>query len=190
MKKNGIAIVALLTLILWGAFDYLKKADGTHSVASDSTATGTLAEEGVTKGKRAPDFQLTDLNGKTIRLSDYSGKTVLVNFWATWCPPCRIEMPHMEEFYRKYNDQDTVILGINLTHTEKNLSEVQAFVSDNALTFPILYDKDGKVSDRYQITAYPTTLVVDPSGIILNKFQGAIDFATMKDAFLTANKGS
>ncbi|WP_040948975.1 peroxiredoxin family protein [Gorillibacterium massiliense] len=188
MKKNGIAITILAGLILWGIFDYMKKPNNTLAPAPSSISASV--PEGVTKGKRAPDFQLTDLNGNAIKLTDFRGKTVLLNFWATWCPPCKVEMPQMRDFYTQYKHKDVIILGVNLTDTEKNAGHVQSFASENGLTFPIVLDKKGVVADLYRVAAYPTTFIIDPDGIIRDKFQGAIDFDTMKDAYAKAKKDS
>lgn len=77
---------------------------------------------GLEKGERAPDFTLTDLKGNTVKLSDFKGKKVMLNFWASWCPPCKAEMPYMEQIYKKYKKEDIEIVAVNLTATEKKLT--------------------------------------------------------------------
>ncbi|MGB8954199.1 MAG: redoxin domain-containing protein [Tumebacillaceae bacterium] len=115
-------------------------------------------------GQPAPDFTLNTLDGKTVKLSDYKGKVVMVNFWASWCEPCRQEMPDIEKVYETYKDQGLVILGVNIN--EKNVP-VQGFVNQMGLKFPILMDHDSKVAvDLYRVKPIPTTFFVDKDGIL------------------------
>src|SRR5690606_12907662 len=113
----------------------------------------------------APNFELVNMKGDPVRLSDFRGKKVLVNFWATWCPPCRAEMPHMQNIYEDYQE-DVVILGVNLTTTEASMEDVGTFVDNYELTFPIILDEQGEVMQTFQVVAYPTTYAVDHEGII------------------------
>ncbi|GIP32528.1 TlpA disulfide reductase family protein [Paenibacillus sp. J2TS4] len=180
MKKNIVAILVLLGLVAYGAYDYLKE-----SPAETGQAAGTWDETlpvGLEKGQRAPNFTLTDLEGNAVQLSDFAGKTVMVNFWATWCPPCRVEMPHMQKFYEDYKAKDVVILGVNMTASEQRVDNVEAFVKDEELTFPIVLDEKGEVMKVYQVIAYPTTYLLDSSGKIREKFVGAINYDIMKEA--------
>lgn len=180
MKKSMIAVLVLIGLVVYGGYDYFHKSSSeTGQIAESGEAN---LETGILKGRLAPDFALTDLQGNTVHLSDFKGKKVLVNFWATWCPPCRVEMPHMQKFYEDYQSKDVVILGVNLTPTEKNPDNVQAFVKEQQLTFPIVLDKEGDVMQTYQVVAYPTTFLLDSDGVIREKFQGAINYDIMKEA--------
>ncbi|MCM3704946.1 MULTISPECIES: TlpA disulfide reductase family protein [Cytobacillus] len=130
---------------------------------------------GLEKGNLAPDFQLTDMEGNPVKLSDYSGKAVLLNFWASWCPPCRAEMPHMEKLYKKYKDKNFVILAVNLTNTEKNNGDAEKFVKELGLTFTIPMDVKGVVGGDYNIMAYPTSYFIDSDGVIREKVLGALN---------------
>ncbi len=171
MRKNWITIMVVLILVFWGAFDFIKE----FSEDQMNTAGGV----GIRLGDKAPDFELRNLDKQPVKLSDYVGKKVILNFWATWCPPCRAEMPHMEEFYND-NEQDVVILSVNLTHTENKQSHVGAFVEEYGLHFPVVLDLDGEVSDNYKIFAYPTTYMIDSQGFIQEIFQGPINYETME----------
>lgn len=184
MKKNMIAIIVLLGLIAYGGYDYFNKSASSEEVeiSADADAPGEQLVRGVEKGNLAPDLTLVDLNGKEVRLADYAGKTVLLNFWATWCPPCRIEMPHMQQFYEDYQSKDVVILGVNLSQTEQSMDDVPAFVEEEKLTFPIVLDLEGDALLTYQIIAYPTTYLIDAKGIVREKFRGAINYDIMKEA--------
>jgi len=180
MKKNLIVIFILLCLVAYGSYDYFSKASSSKGNSLDSASESL--EVGIEKGDRAPDFELNDLQGNPIRLSDLEGKIVFVNFWATWCPPCRIEMPHMQKIYENYQSKDVVIVGVNLTPSEKNEDAVQEFVDKAQLTFPIVLDQTGEVNRTYQVVAYPTTYILDSKGIIKEKYRGAINYEMMENA--------
>ena len=117
---------------------------------------------------KAPDFTLEDLNGKNVKLSDFKGKVVIINFWATWCPPCKAEIPDFIELYKTYQKKGLVILGIALDNKEK----VVKFVKDNGINYPVLMGNQ-EVSNLYGgISGIPTSFVVDRKGIIKNVFVG------------------
>jgi len=113
-------------------------------------------------GSPAPDFVLEDLSGNPVKLSDLRGRLVVLNFWATWCTPCRTEMPEFQEIYQR-NEQDLVVLGINL---EENPGDIQDFVSPLNITYPILLDKEGLVSRQYKVIQLPNTYFIDRQGIL------------------------
>jgi peroxiredoxin len=182
IRKNGIAMIAVLLLIVWGVYDSFSD----HNENSNRQIAMAEMNVGIRQGNIAPNFELMNLEEKPVKLSDFAGKKVILNFWATWCPPCRVEMPQMVKFYQN-NEKDAVILAINLTHTEKNQSNVRAFVEDFGLTFPVVMDAKGDVSDTYQIIAYPTSYFIDSQGIIQEVFQGAINYDMMKKAISKIN---
>lgn len=113
-------------------------------------------------GKPMADFELTDVNGNVHRLSDYRGKPVVLNFWATWCPPCNEEMPVFESYHQRLKD-DVVFIGVNYM---EDSATVKNFVEENQITFQILLDFSGKASDRYYVQAYPTTFFIDAEGVL------------------------
>ncbi|WP_054957275.1 peroxiredoxin family protein [Paenibacillus dakarensis] len=184
MKKNMWAILILIGLVAYGVYDYItasaketKKEQA--SVASVTEPPNENIPIGVKKGQRAPDFTLNDLNGNPIQLSDYRGKMVLLNFWASWCPPCRAEMPHMQEFYEDYK-KDTVVLGVNMTSIEHRAEDIKPFTEEFGLTFPNVLDIEGDVMEEYVVIAYPTTYVIDEQGVIREIYPGAINYDIMK----------
>ncbi|MGD6845488.1 TlpA disulfide reductase family protein [Bacillus infantis] len=130
---------------------------------------------GIEPGNKAPDFTLTDIEGKTVSLSDYKGKRVFLNFWASWCPPCKAEMPDMQKLYEEKAIGDFEILAVNMTFIEKNKGDEMDFVKDNGLTFPIPLDVKGQVMGEYEIMAYPTSFFIDSDGIIRSRVMGAVD---------------
>jgi len=117
------------------------------------------------QGFIAPDFSLPDANGETITLSALEGQVVLVNFWASWCPPCRVEMPAIEAVYQDYRQKGVIVLAINATAQDDAQSALN-FVRSNGLSFPILFDGDGSVYARYQISALPTSFFIGRDGKI------------------------
>ena len=117
------------------------------------------------QGFPAPDFELTTSTGETIRLSELRGQPVLVNLWATWCPPCREEMPAIEKVYQEFKDQGLVVLAMNMTYQD-DASAVAPFIERHGLTFPILLDESGDTSRAYQMRSLPTSFFIDRDGII------------------------
>ena len=125
----------------------------------------------------APDFELVDQYGVTHRLSDYKGKTVFLNFWATWCGPCRSEMPDIQELYEENSKgEEVVILGIAAPNLggEKSAKEIAAFLEENGYAYPVLMDETGEQFSVYGVSAFPTTYMIRPDGNIEGYIQGAI----------------
>ena len=127
---------------------------------------------GARVGNLAPDFQLQNLDGQTVSLSDFRGKPVLINFWATWCPPCRSEMPYIQEIYedKEWSDKGLVILAVDIGESS---SKVEEFMQSLNLSFTVLLDTKEDVAQRYNITSIPTTFFIDKDGIIQDKVIGA-----------------
>lgn len=117
------------------------------------------------QGFLAPDFELKTPAGETVKLSALRGQAVLVNLWATWCPPCRAEMQSIEKVYNEYKDQGFTVLAINMTYQDDPLA-VMPFVRDQGLTFPILLDETGVIGDAYQLRSLPSSFFIRRDGII------------------------
>ncbi len=120
-------------------------------------------------GGLVPQFQLETLNGASAQISDYRGKVVLLNFWATWCKPCKAEMPEIQAAYEAYKDEGFVVLGINFGEKPE---KAQKLVKEMALTFPILLDRDVEVAEQHRVVSLPVTFFIDAKGIIREQIFG------------------
>ncbi len=179
-KKIPIALLFRLAgagVITVGLFIILSLIPMSPATPEISTQ-GTPAANQITArvGTPAPDFTLTAVNGDDCSLSSFRGKIVVINFWATWCPPCRAEMPELAAFYRETAEQSggPVLLAVNLTAQEKSIEAVRDFVEQENIPFPVCLDRNSSVSDLYNIVSIPTTIIVGTDGTILAKKSGAV----------------
>ena len=203
--KVGAALLVLmgvmtLTGFMNGITSYLSSAAGsgvsnqsqTEESAAPAPSEASVSETPVTEESPAaserpvipaPDFTLVDQYGETHTLSDYAGKTVFLNFWATWCGPCRSEMPEIQALYEKYgeNQGDLIVLGVANPKTEDapynqdvTQAEVEQFLEDNGYTFPVVMDTTGEIFYYYGITAFPTTFMIGADGNVFGYVPGAL----------------
>lgn len=121
-------------------------------------------------GKAAPYFKLQNIEGQSVSLGDFQGNTVLINFWTTWCPPCRSEMPFLQEISEEWSDKGLTVLAIDIGETP---DRVKGFMQSYNLALPVLLDTRRDVANKYGVSAYPTTFIVDKDGIIQRKIIGA-----------------
>lgn len=126
------------------------------------------------EGFMSPDFTFPDVNGKLVSLSQFRGKVVFLNIWATWCGPCRIEMPAMEKLYRKFKKEDLVMLAVSIDRLGK--AAVKPFIKELELTFPILLSPDGRIQRIYMVRALPSSFIIDKTGRIVARVTGARDW--------------
>ncbi len=171
MQLNRRRILFSLILIA-GLTWILVSADRSHA----STGGYIPAPQ---KGFSAPTFTLNNLDGKPVALSDYHGKAVLINLWATWCPPCQQEMPTIESFYQQYQDRGFVVLGVNVT-AQDYPTQVAPFVQKYNLSFPILLDEDNKVASLYSLQKMPTSFFVGRDGVIKDVVIGPLSDAQLR----------
>jgi len=148
----------LALAILGGAWTWMSRLP---AVATTNGAPPPSPREGFS----APDFTLDLLGGGQVRLADLRGKVVMVNFWATWCPPCRAEMPAIEKIYRAYKDLGLEVLAVNTTDQDSE-SAAADFIEEFGLTFPVPLDRTGAVSASYILRGLPSTYFIDRKGVI------------------------
>ncbi len=182
--KIGAVLLVVMGIMTFtgymnGVTNYLSEITDT---AKEETADELPSE--ASESVPAPDFVLTDQFGENHTLSAYKGKTVFLNFWATWCPPCRGEMPHIQELYEEYgsNQEDVIILGVAAPNLgrEGSAEEISTFLEENGYTFPVVMDEEAEVFEQYVISAFPTTFMIDANGAVRGYVVSSMDLATMR----------
>lgn len=185
MKK--ILIIAALMVLFGGALYSVRnfKIDSTGVPGNQVTGSSSSSSQSKTasdklniKLTKAIDFKLKDLDGKTVSLSDFKGKNVYLNFWASWCPPCKAEMPDIEKLYQETKDSDLVIIAVNLGEDKET---VKSFINENEYHFKVLLDPDQSVGRKYNINAIPDSYFIDKNGNINSLKVGAMTFDEMRD---------
>jgi thiol-disulfide isomerase/thioredoxin len=172
MMRSRLVLALLLGLTvvvaLFGVHRWYDSRQATaRKVAEQSRPSLTGTPQSV-----APDLKLTLLDGQEVRLRDLHGKVVLLNFWATWCPPCKAEMPDLEALYREYGDaRDFIVVGVNF---EEETGPVQAFVDEWALTFPVWLDSNGEAGGKLGVRGLPASFIIDREGYIRDAWNGQI----------------
>ncbi len=196
MKKTIIGIIVIF-FIIGGVQIYresLKKKaqeDINNTEYSSSINNGNINEENWdVKPKdlevqstnpigETPDFTLESIKGEKISLSQFKGKEIFLNFWATWCPPCQLEMPDIEKLYQKYkNDKDFVILTINVGESKE---KVMSYIKEHNYNFEVLLDTNSDISLKYKSRYLPTSVIINKEGEITNYRSGAMDFSQMEE---------
>lgn len=177
--RSVIVSFAILAIIVGGLWYWDQRADiaidnsgyGVIELPAAKNATGRKPVAEV--GRASPDFLLETPQGGTLRLSDLQGQPVLLNFWATWCPPCREEMPELVEAYERYQAQGLVIVGVNLQEADEKVLE---FAREFGLTFPLVIDRSSQVGEVWRlggpVRGIPTSYFIDASGVIRSRYFG------------------
>lgn len=197
MKWRISLIIGLLILIV----AFLYKEYGGHGIDSQieegETATpvkenqkqdekpvvnqAAEGEIGIAVGQQAPDIQLTTLEGESFQLKDYRDKKVILNFWATWCPPCKAEMPDMQTFYENHQNEDVEIIAVNLTTAEKKRETIQNFIDDYQISFTVPLDQTGVAAEQFEVYSIPASYLIDTQGIIRQRVIGPMSYEWMVD---------
>ena len=183
-SKQKALIGALIFLLMlagaWLAYDYL--SDAYRPQLPLNTTTPDTDEQGESPERQsAPDFTVTDWDGTDVRLSDFFGKPVIVNFWASWCPPCREEMADFDRVYADFSE-DIHFLMVNQTDGQREtMVQAREFIESGGYHFPVYFDEELDASIAYGISALPTTLFIDSEGYILGGIPGAIDEDTLRE---------
>ena len=167
-KENILRLLTILVVFIVAVFLIVLFIE-----ERDSTVTTTRP---IQPGLEAPNFTFPDLNGQRVTLFDHRGKVVLVNIWATWCPPCRQEMPSMQRLYEEFRGKNLEILAVSIDSNGREA--VDHFMRKIDLTFPVLLDPNETIKPLYGITGVPESFIVDKEGILVKKIIGPIDWAT------------
>lgn len=182
-KKTVLVLLLAFVLLLGGAYLLYTRLEGsvnTYQLSAQETRApdGTAASE--TPGPvPAPDFTVYDEAGNEVRLSDYRGKPVVVNFWASWCGPCRMEMPEFQEKHLELGGE-VQFLMINMTGGRETVETARHFIAGQGYTFPVLYDTEGDAAVTYGAYALPTTYFIDAEGYAIAQARGAINSETLQ----------
>ena len=175
-KRSTIIIILLIVICIVFAYFYLsyreEKIQREREVEYERLYP-SLGIQRVDPPEEAEDFTLKTLKGGTVSLKDYRGRLIFLNFWATWCGPCRAEMPSMQRLWEEFKEEDFVILAINIQEESKLVS---SFMNERGFSFPVLLDEKGKVARSYGIRGIPTTFFLNPDGEIMGKAVGARDW--------------
>ena len=175
MKNKGLLIlIVIFALVMAGAYVL-------YNTLGDSVDSDPPSDPGVNSGTqttkpaalKAPDFTVYDQDGKAHKLSDYFGKPIVLNFWASWCGPCRSEMPAFEKAYQQLGS-DITFLMVNATYDRETLSSANAYIQNSGYTFPILFDTKLDAAITYQVYSLPTTYFIDAEGYLVNHAIGAL----------------
>jgi len=160
---SRVALLVILTLVM-----LITGCQSSSETPGETSSTTPV--EGDWAGNLAPDFRLQNLEGQTVSLGDLRGSPVMLNFWATWCGPCRYEMPYLQQVYEEWSGKGLVLLAIDIG---ENPSLVKGFLEMNNLDLPVLLDTEKNVAEEYDIRGIPTTFFVDKDGIIQEKIVGS-----------------
>ena len=177
-KKVLILVLVLVFLIAGAGIAYNSMADKVQldNLATRETAAAEVPEgsEAAENDNLAPDFTVYDLEGNAHKLSDFRGKPVIVNFWASWCGPCKSEMPDFEEKYQEYGDE-VHFLMVNLTDgSQETVETASAFVEGQGYTFPVYFDTDYSGAMAYAVSAVPATYFIDENGSLIAYGKGSL----------------
>lgn len=191
----GLAALLLAAALLYYAYGRLSAPDEVDSLLQSIPAFSSTTESGMTSlqidpvsvpqaGDPAPDFELALLDGDTFRLSDHRGRPVILNFWATWCAPCRVEMPELQRAQAAFEEADAADAPMVLTVNEQESAErVGEFFNEVGLTLPALLDTEGDVGATYGAFFLPTTVIIGPDGVVVGVHRGMISRDQL-DAYL------
>ena len=177
----AFAVVIVGAYVLYNRLSSEISVGGIATVAQETKAPeatenpGETAAETEEKGSEAPDFTVYDLEGNAYKLSDFRGKPVLLNFWASWCGPCQMEMPDFQKFYETHGDKVNFVI-VNLTDGQQETVEsASAFIAEKGYTFPVYYDTEQNAAQTYGVNSVPVTYFIDAEGYGIARAMGAID---------------
>ncbi len=190
LSRPGWAALVLLAVALIGLLTALGCASSSQDIRDGPGQASEIVGGGGEQlapapevGRLAPDFTLTDLDGNSVSLSDFRGQVVFINFWATWCPGCRVEMPEIEAVHQEYKDKDVVVIGVDIREDEDT---VRRYIERGGYSWTFVMDTTGEVTMNYRIIAIPTSFFLDEEGVITAIKTGAITKKSMESRLAEA----
>ncbi|WP_238881521.1 TlpA disulfide reductase family protein [Clostridium sp. YIM B02551] len=173
-----LAIILIFSISIYTVTNYNKNKNTNIESPNNSSSVQNSNTSKILSKDKALDFKLKDMSGKEVSLSDFKGKNVLINFWATWCPPCKAEMPDIERLYEENKNSDLVILAVNLGEDKET---VKSFMDKNNYKFQVLLDSNQDVAVKYDISSIPTSFFVNKDGVIVQKRVGEMNLEEMRN---------
>ena len=181
-RKTILGLILFIVLLIIAYLAYHTLSDKYKSINFVEPATYSTQN---TQSLKAPDFTIFDAKGNQVHLSDFIGKPVVLNFWASWCPPCKDEMPHFNKAYATYKN-DVIFIMVDLTDGQRETQVIgQAYVNEQGYNFPVYFDNKQSAAKAYNIRSIPATYLIDSNGNIITNYEGGIDEKTLKEAIGT-----
>ena len=176
----AFAVVIVGASVLYDRLSGEVEAGGIATAPQAAEYTAEAVSETEAQPSQAPDFTVYDIDGNAYKLSDFRGKPVLLNFWASWCGPCQMEMPDFQEYYENYGDQVHFLI-VNLTDGQQETVEsASAFIAEKGYTFPVYYDTDIDAAVKYGVSAVPVSYFIDGEGYFVAWAQGALSASQLQ----------
>jgi len=174
--KTVIMVLAFVFLLVGAVFAYNALRETiTPELQTEDKKVDTKDGETETELQQSPDFTVVDYDGNEVKLSDLFGKPIVLNFWASWCPPCKSEMPEFHKVYEEMGDEVTFVMVDLVDGSRETVEKGKAYVEEQGFLFPVYFDTEGEAGAAYGISSIPTTIFINEDGFIVNGTQGAMD---------------
>jgi len=181
-RRTFLIIVLVFVLLIGGAavlYRQLGQSMDAEQLSAQTAQQEDQKDSEAEQKAKAPDFTVYDANGNEVHLSDYAGKPIVLNFWASWCGPCQMEMPDFHEKYLELHDEVNFLM-VNMTTGRETMESATAFIEKNEYSFPVFYDTDSDAAMTYGAYSLPTTFFIDANGYAVAQATGAIDAETLQ----------